>query len=785
MSEKKLLTTALKYINKQNLSNQEVDNLKNIICYLSEYKLDNPNYKNQFPQMDLVLYNASIKLRTFGYNRLNNYTLEEINKNDNLSNLRDLLIAKLYESDSGYTLDKYQKEFLDEYEEFGNKIFLSAPTSFGKTFLLKEIILKHNVEYKNIVIVLPTIALLLEVSEEINWFNSKNCLNYSIYNSIYKDLEISDKNIFILTPERVLRLFVVIPNLKIDFFFFDEIYKIDEDVSISSEDVTNQSTEKDRSVAFRIALYYLLKKVNNCYLAGPYIKLNKLDDGFKLLLKKHNIHPKEIIFSPTLKKTFFFENKKLKINFPIDDVIDNTPIIFNNAKTKIDKLIDISNYLQFSESNQAIIYCLYPAYAEQYAAKFLEAQNIPIHDSDTELNDFIDHLKNNFNFKLQNNIETANNWDLINSLKHQIGIHYGKFPKYIQREIINLFNNKKLTVLFCTSTIVEGVNTNAKTVVVFNTPISKSLPGKQFLLLNINGRAGRYMHHFIGNIVYLDNKAINLSQYDGIGLDFKPYNPSLELSNLDLENILDEDLSNQNLIKKSKLNLEKELLPDKIFEQNRLIERKKQEAILKDILKNINMFNGIESATIATFIDYFFPIIVSIWGTANNMSEKQTIAIKSLAIGYSKRNYASVLEYQFGKISSNDKNIRKSINNAYRNAFNKVKDIIEYQIPRILSLFESLLNHAYYMEGIKIESELNFSEFIRYFEIGAISKLGIDMVEKSVPIITIKKIDPLVDKNLDLDSQKSSLQNIINNNKNKFDNYEMKYITRYIELYCK
>ena len=59
-----------------------------------------------------------------------------------------------------------------------------------------------------------------------------------------------------------------------------------------------------------------------------------------------------------------------------------------------------------------------------------------------------------------------------------------------------------MSTLFCTSTIVEGVNTNAKTVVVYNNPSGKTNEGKKFLLLNINGRAGRYQHHFIGNIAF-------------------------------------------------------------------------------------------------------------------------------------------------------------------------------------------------------------------------------------------------------------------------------------------
>ena len=62
----------------------------------------------------------------------------------------------------------------------------------------------------------------------------------------------------------------------------------------------------------------------------------------------------------------------------------------------------------------------------------------------------------------------------------------------------------------------------------------------------------------------------------------------------DLENIADEDLSQKNKTRKAMLNFDKQLLPDDVFEQNRLIERKKQERILTRILNKVAAFIGIE-----------------------------------------------------------------------------------------------------------------------------------------------------------------------------------------------
>lgn len=53
--------------------------------------------------------------------------------------------------------------------------------------------------------------------------------------------------------------------------------------------------------------------------------------------------------------------------------------------------------------------------------------------------------------------------DCNHGIEKGIGVHHGLVPKYIQNEIIDLFNNGVLKVLISTTTITEGVNTTAKT----------------------------------------------------------------------------------------------------------------------------------------------------------------------------------------------------------------------------------------------------------------------------------------------------------------------------------
>ena len=178
-------------------------------------------------------------------------------------------------------------------------------------------------------------------------------------------------------------------------------------------------------------------------------------------------------------------------------------------------------------------------------------------------------------------------------------------------------------------------------------------------------------------------ETIRISESDSISLDFKPYNLKLTLSNLDLENIDDGDLSKENLLLKTALGFDKQLLPDDVFQQNRLIERKKQEKVLLKILSNISLFVGIENVSVEKFLNEgYFESILKIWAEIGEITPNQIKAIKYFSIQYAKNGYRGVLEYQFKRYSEKT-DIHDFVNKSYHQVFKNVKDTIEYQLPRV------------------------------------------------------------------------------------------------------
>jgi hypothetical protein len=69
--------------------------------------------------------------------------------------------------------------------------------------------------------------------------------------------------------------------------------------------------------------------------------------------------------------------------------------------------------------------------------------------------------------------------------------------------MVRAFEEGKLKVLLCTSTLIEGVNTAAKNVIVYDSKLNKKSLDS-FTFNNIRGRSGRMFRHFIGHVYVFD-----------------------------------------------------------------------------------------------------------------------------------------------------------------------------------------------------------------------------------------------------------------------------------------
>lgn len=330
----------------------------------------------------------------------------------------------------------------------GHNVVLSAPTSMGKSAIVDSLI--ASFKYNRIVFVVPTIALIDETRRRIY---SKFGSDYDIIHHNSQKTRRNRKVLFILTQERVNER-DDIDN--IDLFIIDEFYKL-----------AFTSDLDERAISLNIALSKLLVVSKQFYMIGP-----NIDDirGLKLLTK-------EYVFIPSAFNT-------VAIN------VFEYNIEANNKVEKNNKLAEILEFThrEAKGSNQTIIYCKSPQSAAEVARELIRR------DICKEFNSpYTDWIVENYSV----------DWSYSKAIKNGIGIHHGSLPRAIQQHTVDLFNKKEIQFLICTSTIIEGVNTIAKNVIIYdNRNGTRSIDS--FTHNNIKGRAGRMKVHFVGNVYCLE-----------------------------------------------------------------------------------------------------------------------------------------------------------------------------------------------------------------------------------------------------------------------------------------
>ena len=324
----------------------------------------------------------------------------------------------------------------------GSSVILSAPTSFGKSLLIEEIVARKK--YNNIVIIQPTLALLDETRKKLlNYKDYKIILTTSQHPSAQKG------NIFLFTAERVVEY----PYFEsIDFFILDEFYKL----SLNRKD--------DRAEVLNHSLYKLLKYTKRFYLLGPCVRsIPELFESAYGAIFKHTEFSTIAVNEITFSQSEPDENEKKEILIKLLNDVDGPTLIYCSSPQRTSDLTNhVLSTLDTNYTNSLI----------------------------TNNNDRIIEWTGKY---------IHSNWLLINSLKHSIAFHHGALPRHLGSSIIDSFNNGNIKFLFCTSTIIEGVNTTAKNVILYD-----KKKGSRFIdyfdYRNIAGRSGRMYKHYIGNV---------------------------------------------------------------------------------------------------------------------------------------------------------------------------------------------------------------------------------------------------------------------------------------------
>lgn len=561
----------------------------------------------------------------------------------------DVISALIFEStlytNENSKLHLYQKEVLDLFsKEKLNRYFLSASTSFGKTHLVYEIVNKMN--YKNVILIFPSIALLSENLSRIKEGKIKLLNDFKIHTLSDSEINSEDNNILIFTPERYLSYLDKNKDLEVDFIFVDEVYKIDNSYIIDDE-----SKENERDIAYRMSLFFGLTINTNVdlFIAGPYIEVfEKTDDkynpSFDLFLDDFKIEKVLLNEYEIVKVNKYSADIKIQTSF------DSLDVNLKGKRTNKAKIQELFDRILIQKEN-AIIYCNTKSIAERVAREYQRTEI-----STESFSDFLNHLITTFDER----------WIVIKALKKGIGVHHGVVPKYIQKEIIDLFNqpDNNLDILSATTTITEGVNTTAKNMIVYKSSKGggkHSKPLLKFDAKNIAGRAGRFMEHYVGRVITLDNEFLEVIEQEGKPIEHKNYDKETSKNEVEYEMTKSEFLDDRTKKQIEKLRKEQEELgiPDFIINQFKVISKRQKIDIYKDISKLTStqislikkLISGLNSTTMSLDKDGFQIVLNIILPQVENEALKHLI-INSYTDKFNQKSY-SILYIALNKYISN------------------------------------------------------------------------------------------------------------------------------------
>ncbi|MBQ9682057.1 MAG: DEAD/DEAH box helicase [Neisseriaceae bacterium] len=324
----------------------------------------------------------------------------------------DRFVKEVFKVDTGarepQTLHREQSALLKKLLN-GTDIVVSAPTSFGKSFIIDAFITIKNPT--NVVIIVPTIALTDETRRRLH---RKFADKYKIIT--HSDIELGEKNIFIFPQERAISYINKIPD--IDIFIVDEFYKAD-------------SLFDDRaSILQKVIIEFSIKSQQRYFLAPNIPNM------------EHNLLIKDMDFI-----------NKLDFN----TVYTDTKHSYEDENfNKQNKLLEIIN----SNNTKSIIY-VGTLSENNNVANILNGNLQDINDE--ILNQFSDWLKINY----------CQNYILADLVKKGCGVHNGKLHRSLSQLQVYLFSEKNINNLISTSSIIEGVNTSAENVIIWKNKIAR------------------------------------------------------------------------------------------------------------------------------------------------------------------------------------------------------------------------------------------------------------------------------------------------------------------------
>ncbi|MGI6127028.1 MAG: DEAD/DEAH box helicase [Planifilum sp.] len=400
------------------------------------------------------------------------------------------------------------------YDHLKDECFsYSAPTSMGKSFIMRMFIkdeIMHEAR-KNFALIVPTKALINEVrakviddlggeknTEKVNYL--ARC-GYRVVTAA-SDVALEDKKknfILIMTPERLLYLLIAKSAFDLDYLFIDEAHKL--------------SGKNSRAPFYYKIVDMLLhrRKQPHFIFASPNIPNPQVYLRLMLNAERGDENALAITYSPVTQIKFFVDLQAERIEIYNGHADENHRRIslatIHSHRVGLNDLLlslETQNRERPEEKrSQSIVYYNGRGKAIEAAQAYFEKvkPNGPRHDPRLE--------------SLSKDIkEQVHEWYyLAEMVRCGIAYHIGYLPASIRARIEELFQSGSITTMFCTSTLLEGVNLPADNLFIMENKISRrEMNTVDFR--NLIGRVGRISFNLYGNVFFVSEASSSITTDD-------------------------------------------------------------------------------------------------------------------------------------------------------------------------------------------------------------------------------------------------------------------------------
>ena len=383
--------------------------------------------------------------------------------------------------------DKSMKFFAPQKKIYGRltdgKFSFSAPTSLGKSFIMRTFITNQIISgvKANFAVIVPSKALINETRSKLiaDLGEDLERHNYRIVSAAGDIVLEGDHNfIFVLTPERLLYLLIGKPAIEFEYVFFDESHKLSGKNSRAPFYYQTVTILQHR----HRPPHFVFASPN---IPNPEVLLRLVDPNSD----ENETNAVATQYSPVVQFKYLVNLHENTISSYNDHTQEFTHLASLQAQHAtaqgVTRFVSESSR-RSDHRGQTIVFHAARDHAVQAARAYAEGL-ADLNDKDLDA--------------LAKDIERDVHEDyyLSGLIRRGVSYHIGYLPPAIRERIEGLFREAKISTLFCTSTLLEGVNLPADNLVITTNKVGKAgMTAVDFK--NLIGRVGRIEFNLYGNV---------------------------------------------------------------------------------------------------------------------------------------------------------------------------------------------------------------------------------------------------------------------------------------------